>query len=116
MKKALFLGLLVFTVTAARSQDQNSNEHSSENDQIGELQHHDHQSLDNDQVEFEDEQKDMFNDQMDMDNDQESFLDEHENLNHDTEDSLQDEKNFGDDHGDLSNDHIDIEKEQSDIH
>lgn len=116
MKKVLFLGLLIFTVTAARSQDQISNEHSGENDQIGELLHQDHHSLDNDQVQFEDEQKDLFNDQKDMDNDHDSFMDDHADSNNDILDSEQDETNFGDDHGDLSNDHLDTEIEQSNSH
>jgi hypothetical protein len=104
MKKVFLLGLLITLVTAARSQDQHQNEPSGETDKIGDLLKQDHHDLDNDQVQFEDEQKDMLNDELDLKNDKEDLLDDHLDFNDEHVDTINDEKDFNDDHADLLND------------
>src|ERR1700738_1798251 len=103
MKKVFFLGLLLTAVTVAHSQDQHQNE-PPESEKIGDLLKQDHQDLDNDQIEFEDEQKDMLNDELDLKNDHEDLLNDHLDINAEHSDPINDEKDFNDDHADLKND------------
>lgn len=110
MKKVFFLGLLLTVVTVARSQDQHQNEPPGENEKISDLLKQDHQDLDNDQIEFEDEQKDMLNDELDLKNDHEDLLNDHLDIDDEHADTINDEKDFNDDHADLENDPADLLK------